>query len=255
MKRKYADIDGRRVSYLDNEKEGPALVCLHGHFGCASMFTFLDGVHDGRLILADQRGHGLSDRASSYRTDDYCADLERILGLEGIREPVLLGHSLGGTNAMRYAATRAGVKALIIEDIGTIVQCSNESFRALPSSFDSVYDAHASFKKAGIGFDSYFMESLRYDGEKWKFNFDCVDMIESQIEMNGDHWSDWGRLACPILLMHGTKSWACTTENILEMGRRNDRAKVILYEGVGHTIRDEARERYCADVKNFLASI
>jgi pimeloyl-ACP methyl ester carboxylesterase len=219
------------------------------------MFTFLDGVHDGRLILIDQRGHGLSDRASSYRTDDYCADLERILGLENISEPILLGHSLGGTNAIRYATTRGDVRALIIEDIGSIVNCSNESFRSLPSIFGSVFDAHESFAQAGIGFDSYFMESLRYDGNNWKFNFDYADMIESQIEMNGDHWHDWDRLDCPILLMHGTKSWACSTENIMEMGRRNGKAKVILYEGVGHTVRDEARERYCAEVQEFLASI
>lgn len=252
MKRKNLNLAGRKLSYLDNEKPGQALVCLHGHFGCAAMFSFMENVHDGRLILLDQQGHGESDPGSSYRTADYLDDLAHLLAHEAIVKPILLGHSLGGVNAYCYAAQTGNVRLLIIEDIGTEVDCSNEFILQLPSSFASLYEAERELAKIGLPFDQYFLESIRYDGEHWKFQFDAAGMVTSQREMNGAHWQDWERITCPILLLHGTNSWACRTDNILAMPQRNPHAELIVYENAGHTLHDECREKFCADVRGFL---
>jgi len=254
MKRKTLSIENE-ISYLDNEKTGQALVCLHGHFGCASMFTFLENEYPGRLILIDQRGHGYSEHCKSYRTDEYLKDLNRVLVKEQIDNPILLGHSLGGVNAYQYASKYGNVGALIIEDIGTKVDCSNEFIKNIPQEFNNLYDIVVAFKKVNIQIDHYFLESVFYDGIHWKFRFDYNGMVISQIEMNGTHWEYWDNLKCPILLMHGTKSWACETENIKEMGKRNKNAIVKIFDGVGHTIRDERREDYIKELNDFIKNI
>lgn len=252
MIRKYQDIGKRRISYLDNEKSGLPLICLHGHFGCASMFSFMNDVHNGRLILIDQRGHGLSDHSDTYRTADYVNDLEVLINSLNVKDPIILGHSLGGVIAYHYAFKTKKVKALIIEDIGTEVNCSNEFILKIPRAFNSLYEVEDSFKTIGMIFEPYFVESIRYDGVKWQFLFDYEGMVESQEEMNGNHLKYWTDLDCPILLMHGTKSWACNTRNIKEMAGLNGNVVLKIYEGIGHTLHDEDRSRFISDVKIFL---
>ncbi|WP_417069307.1 alpha/beta fold hydrolase [Niveibacterium terrae] len=254
MQRKTLQVGGQTLSYLDNERAGPTLICLHGHFGCAAMFSFMQHVHDGRLLLLDQRGHGLSEHFPTYRTDDYVDDLAALIAHEQISDPALLGHSLGGINAYTFAARYGNVSRLIIEDIGTEVDCSNEWVLKLPREFATVLDVEQALAAIGMDFEPYFTESLRYDGLKWRYLFDYDGMVVSQRQMNGDHWPQWDAITCPILLLHGTKSWASNTANILAMKERNPNTSLLIYEGAGHTLHDECRERFCADVKNFIGN-
>ena len=255
MIRKFLNIGNKKISYLDNEKIGQPLICIHGHFGCASMFTFMNEVHSGRLLLIDQRGHGLSDHFETYKTNDYVNDLDELLINLNIKDPILLGHSLGGVNSYHYASLKQNIKALIIEDIGTEVNCSNEFILKMPREFNSLYEVENSFKKIGMTFESYFIESIRYDGLKWRFLFDYEGMVESQKEMNGNHWKNWIKIDCPILLLHGSKSWACKTENVKEMAEMNKNVMLKIYEGIGHTLHDEDRDRFTSDVSQFLNKI
>jgi len=252
LKRKTLDINGRTLSYLDNEKDGQALVCLHGHFGCGAMFSFLNDIFSGRLILPDQRGHGYSGWCGEYATSGYVDDADRLLRHENVTRPIVLGHSLGGVNAYHYTARHKDVKALIVEDIGTEIELSNDFILEFPREFGTMWDAHKAFEKAGLEFDPYFLESVRHDGRVWKFQFDYEGMAKSQRGMNGAYWDVWESIECPILLLHGKNSWACTTDNILEMGRRNRNVKTIIYEDAGHTLHDEYRERFTADVIGFI---
>lgn len=252
MKRKEFHLNGRKISYLDNEQAGRALICLHGHFGCGALFSFMDEQFSGRVILIDQRGHGNSDRADSYRTSDYVADLTAFCETERIDRPVLLGHSLGGVNAYHYAAETKNVHKLIVEDIGTEVAASNEFILGFPRAFGSLYEVQAAFAAAQMSFDPHFIESIRYDGTQWKFQFNYEDMVASQREMNGQHWSQWEQVDCPILLMHGRNSWACTTSNMQAMERRNPHARLVIYDDAGHSLHADQRARFCADVRAFL---
>jgi esterase len=252
MKRKEIIVNNHKISFLDNEKSGKVLICLHGHFGCGSMFSFMQTIFETRVILIDQRGHGNSEKCSSYRINDYMDDLVSFCVKEKIVNPILLGHSLGGTVIMHYAAENKNVEKLIIEDIGTEVECSNEFILKLPKYFSSLYEVEKAFESINMEFDQYFAESIRYDGEKWKFQFDYNDMVESQINMNGNHWEYWDKIEVPILLLHGEKSWASNTKNILEMKKRKTETQLIIYKETGHTLHDEKREQYCKDVKSFI---
>ena len=253
MKRKTICRDGVHLSFLDNEKHGPALICLHGHFGCASFYTFMAKVFEGRIILPDQRGHGLSDHAASYERSDYVEDLRCLIGELGLSEPILFGHSLGGANAYQYAATYGNVSMLIIEDIGTEIDGSNEFILALPESFDSIWDVHEAFKALDRTLTPAFSESLTYDGVKWKFRFDYADMVESQRCLNGDYRDDWKKIGCPVLLMRGGKSPVTTIENMREMIAWNPNASLAIFENAGHAIHNDERGVFCESIRRFLA--
>jgi pimeloyl-ACP methyl ester carboxylesterase len=74
----------------------------------------------GRTIAVDQRGHGGSTNtgdAASYRIDQLVDDLAGFLDSVGAPEVDLLGHSMGGAVAMRFALAHQGrVHSLILMD-------------------------------------------------------------------------------------------------------------------------------------------
>ena len=104
--------------------DGWPLVILHGgghHAGCwAEVCRRLPP--ELRCIVPDQRGHGSSDRSA---TGDYsCAaqtdDLVALLQELSIERCALVGHSMGGLNALRFAGSRPEqVSALALVDVGT----------------------------------------------------------------------------------------------------------------------------------------
>lgn len=253
MKRKKQLINNLNISFLDNEKNGNALICLHGHFGTASNFSFIEKIFDGRVVIPDLRGHGLSEHGLTYTIDQYVKDLEELIAAQSIENPIIIGHSLGGIIAMVYEAKHKSAKMLIIEDIGTEVNGSNAFLNKFPKEFSSIYDIDKSFKEnLQRPLSTYFIESLYYDVTSWKFRFNYKDMINSQNELNGIYWDEWEEIKCPVLVMFGGKSWATKKDNAEEMINRNKKAEFIYYPNAGHGIHDEEREKFCDDFKNFI---
>lgn len=118
----FIQSQGLRLRYLE-KGQGKAVVLLHGFGDCARVWEFvLPYLGDrGRFIALDQRGHGLSDRADlqSYSTFDFVQDLHALLETLGLDEVCLVGHSMGGRNAIVYAALHPQrVKKLVVIDYG-----------------------------------------------------------------------------------------------------------------------------------------
>jgi len=114
-------VDGIRLAY-DDEGRGSPLVCLHAIGHGASDFAGirrrLAGRH--RVIALDWPGHGSSDDdrvpASAGR---YAVLLAGALDALGVERSVILGNSIGGAVAIRYAAAHPDrVRALVLANPG-----------------------------------------------------------------------------------------------------------------------------------------
>lgn len=92
-----------------DEGEGPPMVLLHGINSTAEDWRkVIDTIGDGyRFIAPDLLGFGDSPMPTDieYTAEDFCTVLDNTLDGIGVREPFLLvGYSLGGDIAVRYAA-------------------------------------------------------------------------------------------------------------------------------------------------------
>src|SRR5215469_8276866 len=120
MQRKSFRHNHLMLSWLDTGGDGPLLIALHAHWMEAATFRRLatDLAPGWRVVALDQRGHGHSSHAASYTRQDYLSDLEAYFEELEVSEPVvLLGNSLGGINALQFAAKHpALVRALVLED-------------------------------------------------------------------------------------------------------------------------------------------
>lgn len=255
MVRKYFENGNRKLSYIDYHGKGEYIIMLHGHFGCASMYSQLAGVLKQfyRVIALDQQGHGFSDWGQDYTRDEYLDDLAALYGELKINEAVIIGHSLGGVNGYQFAAKNPSmVKSLIIEDIGTTVSDDLSFVTKWPDYFTTVRQWYHFFIEQGIDNVLYFMESLEQTEYGWRLGFDTIGLVRSQIELNGDWNKDWLNVKCNILLMRGSESTVLSRYNANQLLEVTPEIKYREFEGCGHTIRDKDFEGYKNAILEFL---
>ena len=115
-------VGGLRLSFLEWGIAGRPVLCfLHGGSAHAHWFdvitpAFIDRFH---VIALDQRGHGESQwtEPPAYATENFAADLLGFIDTLGWERVALIGHSMGGHNAMSFAAWHPDrVSALVIVD-------------------------------------------------------------------------------------------------------------------------------------------
>jgi pimeloyl-ACP methyl ester carboxylesterase len=112
--------DGTTLSYREHGSAGlPTMVVLHslgadGHMwdGCLPHLT---GTH--RVVVPDCRGHGSSGVSSKVSIDQWVDDLHDVFESAGAAPAVLVGVSLGGIQAIAFAAEHPElVSALVVAD-------------------------------------------------------------------------------------------------------------------------------------------
>lgn len=85
--------------------EGPVVMLLHGWGQNLEAFDNLVQGLEGKFILVDLMGFGMSDEPDYPRNvDDYVKDIEALVDELKIDKFTLLGHSFGGRVAIKYAS-------------------------------------------------------------------------------------------------------------------------------------------------------
>lgn len=104
----------------ENQKSIGDIIILHGLFGSSKNWvTVAKALSEfGSVYTIDQRNHGDSPHSSEHSIQLMSEDLEEFFSDLQIKNPILLGHSMGGLVAMYFDFTHQGVlKALVVQDI------------------------------------------------------------------------------------------------------------------------------------------
>ena len=116
----YVIGNGIRIHYWRTGGDKPAMVMAHGSSDDGLCWTNLakELEDDYDIILADARGHGLSDPGSaSDPADAQAEDLAALIRELKLDKPIVMGHSMGSASAMWFAAKYPDVPgAVILED-------------------------------------------------------------------------------------------------------------------------------------------
>lgn len=120
------------LAYADSGGQSSrALVLLHSlgtdHRLWADSAALLAERH--RVLMPDSRGHGGSQWSGQVTVDDWVADLDSVLDHAGVAKAALVGVSMGGIQALAYAARHPDrVGALIVAD--SFAELAPEAARA-----------------------------------------------------------------------------------------------------------------------------
>jgi esterase len=247
--------NGLRFSYLDAGGDAPALIALHAHWMEGATFAPLADAlaPNWRVIALDQRGHGDTDHAATYTRDDYVGDLETLFELLEIPQAVLLGNSLGGINAIQFAARHPDkVRGLIVEDIAAVVQPMDMGFTR---KWAGVFPTREALEQAvGERFAPFLKDSFREVEGGWKLAFDPAEMIASQKHLDGAYWDDWVASSCPALVLRGRESRVTNENVVLEMATRRQNTQAMSLPG-SHVLHQDDFPRFLTVVKLFLQTL
>ncbi len=112
--------DGLRL-HVELGGAGPVLVLLHGFTGSGAAWATLREVLEPThtVVAVDLPGHGRSGAPADparYGLDRFADDLTRVLDVVGASRVALLGYSMGGRAALRFALRHPGrLDALVLE--------------------------------------------------------------------------------------------------------------------------------------------
>lgn len=251
MKRQEFKHAGLTFSYLDSGGTAPILICLPALWMEAVTYMPLAVAlaPEWRVIALDQRGHGYSDHAASYSRDDYIGDLLALINHLRLDTVPVLGNSIGGHNALQFAARYPDkVSALIIEE-SSVVESNNIDF---VKEWAGYFSTQKQLEEAiGERLTPYLESSFRHTAQGWKLAFNPDDMVESNSFTNGDFWQDWLASRCPTLLIRGLTSPLSDPALYRQMANRRANTCMVGLKG-GHVVHEDNPKGFAAEVKMFL---
>ena len=199
----------------------PATLLLHGIGNYGRYWDlFADAVAGRlRLIAPDARGHGESGKpAAAYAPEEFVADAVAVLDARGVERALVVGHSMGGTHAIRLAAAHPDrVARLVIVDAGPEPMPEGaERARRLslgrPDQFANADDALAYLRRTSPGYsDEVYANRMQWLFREdagalvWRSSHDALASIMSAAS-HGELWGLLHAIRCPVLLVRGTRS-------------------------------------------------
>jgi pimeloyl-ACP methyl ester carboxylesterase len=263
-----------RMAYMDvaptGTPNGHTVVLLHGnnfagfYFGNIAEALRAEGF---RVIIPDQMGYGRSSKPIiPYSFNDFARNTRAVLEAEGVERAMIVGHSMGGMLAARFATQHADMteKLVIYNPIGL----SDGRFGRAAPSIDASYErAVAATDFSGI--KAGLMRYVAHDPSAWNDTFETyahirygwtlgaewprlamVQTLIGSINYSDPVVYDWPNIRAPTLVFGGAEDYlAGTPENFQARMRYvaetipDGRARLHLIPGLGHVphLEDEGR--------------
>ena len=269
------EVNGLRLHYLDwgGEADVPA-IALHGFaLNCHSWDEVAPALRSHTRIQAfDQRGHGLSEWATKvedYNVGEMVSDLDELIDKLEHERPVLMGHSMGGINAMTFASRNPEkVRALVLVDVGPNVNLDGANevvhFVAGPYELDSLEDwvehTHRYYPyRSKERIRARLLTSLRKtETGKMAKQF---DPRFRDVEFTGitrgavDLWEIARGLRCPTLLVHGGASPILSREMAQEFADGISCVRLVSIPEAGHSVAGDKPEEFIRAVSEFFDDV
>ena len=237
------------------------MVILHGLFGYSDNWQ----THAKKLaeyyqvILVDQRNHGHSDWSYKISYDLMAEDLKELFDELNLEEVILLGHSMGGKTAMKFAQNYPDyLEKLIVVDIGTKTYPSHhEQILAGLHAIDlNVIHSRSEAEEAmakyieSNGVRQFLLKNL-YWAQKgklaWRMNIPVLEQ-EMWAILQGLPSNE---VLIPTLFIRGMMSDYILGEDIPDLENQFSDSHFVSVENAGHWVHAEAPEEFIEAVLSF----
>jgi non-heme chloroperoxidase len=214
-----------------------------------------------RALPLTQRGHGDAERPKvGYRTRDFAADVAAFLDALGLESAVIVGHSLGSTNALRFAIDYPHrVRGLVL--VGTfaayrgnpvIAEFWNSSVSTLIDPVDPAFARE--FQESTLAqpvpdevVDVAVRESLKVPARVWR------DALAGCLE--DDFAGEIATIGTPTLAVWGARDALVPRGDQDHFLARIASSRLLVYQDAGHAPHWEEPARFAADLSTFVASL
>jgi len=264
--------DGTGIFYKD-WGEGRPVVFSHGWPLNADAWDeqlYFIGSNGMRAIAHDRRGHGRSGQAwNGNDMDTYADDLAAVMDKLDVRDAVLVGHSTGGGEVVRYLGrhgTKRVAKLVLVSAVPPmLVKTATNPEGAPKSVFDEIrqglardraqyykdfsgpfYGANRQGNKVSQGLRDFFFNASMQVG--FKNTYDCVRAF-SETDFTGD----LKKIDIPALVIHGDDDQIVPIDiSARKSVKLLPRATLKVYPGAPHALTATHRDQFNADLLAFI---
>jgi len=260
------DMDSVPMAYRYFGGEGRLpLVILHGLMGSSRNWQTVGRklAADHEVFALDLRNHGDSPHHAEMAFPALCRDLETWRQRQGLERFLLLGHSLGGKVAMRYACQHPGqIVALVVADIAPRsyvppYRAELEALAALDlANLASRGDAEAQLE-AGVAdwaLRKFLLTNLVRDPDGgWRWQCNLAALRAALPELARDSLPDGCSFPGPVLFLRGGRSDFVLDADRDAMAERFPNYLLTTLPEAGHNLHHDRMEDFCAAVSLFCA--
>ncbi|MDO8898501.1 MAG: alpha/beta fold hydrolase [Bacteroidales bacterium] len=248
------------------DKGSQPLIVLHGLFGISDNWvTFGRRIADEGfdVIIPDQRNHGMSPHSDVFNYLALTDDLMEMIEEQGIINPMMLGHSMGGKVAMRFALEYPEmVKRLIVVDISMKAYGDRPHHRNIIEAMQSIdlskmksrseIEMQLKDRVKELRIRQFLMKNLHWrdkDTLEWRINLNGIsknlnhmfDAIQTEVTYHK-----------PTLFIRGGQSDYILPEDYPTIRSNFPMAEIITIEGASHWVHAEAAEQFYLLSSGFL---
>ncbi len=243
--------------------KGKTLIILHGLFGSSDNWQSLARKFSkkNRVITVDQRNHGRSFHHEEFNYDVMVEDLENLYQSLNLADAILIGHSMGGKTAMKFALKNpSSVEKLIVVDIGP---------KHYPIHHDKIIDALCDldiekFEKReeldqelaksipNLAVRQFLLKNLvrdRHNKLKWRIN---LPAIKKNLTKVGEEIKGPDPYEGPTLFVAGALSNYINSEDELHVKILFPKATITYFKNAGHWIHADAPDAFFDLVSSFI---
>jgi esterase len=243
--------------------EGPPLIILHGVFGSGENWLTVSKLFTPffKVFLVDQRNHGRSPQTEDFSYQLMVEDLKDFADQQNLDSFFLIGHSMGGKVAMKFASLHPErLERMVVVDIAP--RYYNPHHHEIIAGFKAVDlekmttrqqadDAMARFIQE-VDVRQFLLKNL-YRNDQGKFAFRInLPVLEKSIDAIGEPLDPRSRITVPTLFIKGENSRYISQKDENDIGTIFPNSSIRIISNAGHWVQAEQPQLFADAVLSFF---
>lgn len=250
--------DGRKIAFVDNAVDAPALLLVHGYTDSSRSWSLIEPFLPGlRLVMPDLSGHGQSPPSTPPSLQGFADDLAALMASLGIGRYAVAGHSMGAMTALALAARHPCAVDAVVSLSGSLrPELKDESALAraigglrdpIDAATDLPCDWHHCSRPVDAGFLRHIaLEAAAMPAEVWRSLFAMLQSADLSATSQA--------VRAPVLLVGGTDDALFDGGHRAALAAAFPAADSHELDGHGHNPHWESPAEVAALMQRFLVA-
>ncbi len=258
--------------------EGTPIIILHGLYGSSDNWVTIGRALSSQyeVWLLDQRNHGKSPHSQEHTYQSMQSDLAEFMSDHNLEQAIIIGHSMGGKTAMKFAIENPDkILSLIVVDIAPKSYKFALNIKSETLNHKSIMESMLDIDFTGITnrkeledlmtnkirnrkIRQFILKNVKRQDNNaygWQLN---LEVLYKHLEYILDGFSDsttnigYEITGFPILFVKGEESQYITVDDKERIRSIFPYADIVSIENAGHWLHAEEPEQLLKTINSFL---